>query len=71
MRVEARNTFGKPSLVIITETLADSRLIDEMLGNAVPFKIEGEVKLADGYGEHYIQIWNPEKHPPYNPEHHK
>lgn len=59
MKLESRHTHGKPSLVLIPETLEESRLIDACLGDKLPAIIQGMVKLADGYGQHYIALWNP------------
>ena len=62
MKIEERKTFGKPSLILIMENESESKWIDEILGSEVPFKVEGQCNLSDGYGEHYVQIWNPNLH---------
>ena len=44
-------------LLIVPENETESQLIDAMLGNTnLPIAVEGEVTLADGYGEHYIRL---------------
>lgn len=61
MKLETR-TFSrglpteKRMLVCVVENEEESKMIDYALGDRVPFEIKGEVKLADGYGEHYISL---------------
>lgn len=45
-------------LALIAESEMESRLIDEFLGSQIPTPVVGEIRLADGYGEHYILLEN-------------
>jgi len=62
MRLEQGYSNKGPALVLIAETEEESELIDEMLSNAVQdgtgfiANVEGEVRLEDGYGHHYIYL---------------
>lgn len=62
MRVESRNTFGRPSLILIP-TKDEEVLIDEILGQDEFIEIVGTVKCSDGYGPTYIELRNPVKNP--------
>lgn len=61
MQVEIRQFQDKKVLVLIPNS-EESLLIDEALGNK-PFdddgtgpKVQGNVCLSDGYGQHYIRL---------------
>jgi len=62
MKVEIRKTGGKPShQLILRPTKKESKLIDEALGSKVGEDglisvVAGQVRLSDGYGEHYILL---------------
>ncbi len=61
MRLEPRVfSLGKPEekrmLLLIVESVEESRIIDDYLGSSIPTKVEGKVELSDGYGEHYIVL---------------
>jgi hypothetical protein len=56
MKIQKRNTFGSPSLLIIAESESDSRLIDECFSDQIPTYIIGKADLSDGYGDHYISL---------------
>jgi hypothetical protein len=58
VKIEARETFGIKSVVLIPETTTESKIIDKFLGDRVPVDISGQVKLSDGYGDHYISLYN-------------
>lgn len=46
----------KKILLLIAETKEESQLIEECLGTEIPTAVVGEVRLSDGYGEHYIGL---------------
>ena len=55
MRLESRNRgYGTTDLLIIPENEQDSQLIEKL--GEVGTKICGEIRLADGYCEHYVLI---------------
>jgi hypothetical protein len=63
MRVETRELDdGKERFLVLLPTPYESQLIDAILGcnvidsEGLITRIEGEVRLSDGYGEHYIRI---------------
>ena len=57
MKVEGRNLFSTTKvLVLIPETEAESKLVDEYLGKEIPTLVVGKVDLADGYGTHYLAL---------------
>lgn len=61
MRIETRNTFGLRALILIPESSEESLLIDSVVGanvgeDGLIANVEGQVRLADGYGEHYIRL---------------
>lgn len=61
MKVELRNTGGEPALLLLSESLHESLLIDALVGdkvdpNGLIGEVEGKVVLADGFGEHYIRL---------------
>lgn len=44
-------------LIITMKSDLESQLTDSVLGNTnLPIKVSGEVRLSDGYGEHYILL---------------
>ncbi len=51
---------GRPEeermLLLVVDTEEESCLIDQYLGDKIPTQVEGEIQLADGYGEHYIRL---------------
>ena len=61
MRLEARCNNGKKSLLLLPECEAESAFIDKTLGATIPTMVGGRVELADGYGQHYIELWVEEK----------
>jgi len=72
MRLEVRYVKGvrgrlEPrGLVLIAETEKESEIIDEVLGDKVGEEGlicsgEFEVRLSDGYAEHYIYIKTPKR----------
>jgi hypothetical protein len=63
MRVETRaGEGGIRSLILIPETRAECRTVDEALGSRVQSgdgliaTVAGEVRIADGYGPLYITL---------------
>ena len=63
MRLEKRvKQEGKLKLILIPETREESKMIDEVLGNKVLdddgfiTEVEGEVRLSDSFGDHYITL---------------
>jgi hypothetical protein len=62
MRVEHRNGPRGPSLCLVVESREESHLLDAALGKTVVdddgliSRVQGEVRLSDGYGEHYISL---------------
>lgn len=56
MKVEPRFVSGKSMLIPTVESEEESMLIDDCLGNRIPFNIKGIVNLSDDYGEHYILL---------------
>lgn len=58
MRMEMRHS----QLLIILETKAESAFVDRMSGGKIITDdgliahVEGEVRLSDGYCEHYIRL---------------
>ncbi len=56
MKVSKGNTFGNLFLVLIPETKEESWRIDKCLGSNVPVVIIGQVRVSDGYGDHYISL---------------
>jgi len=62
MKLEKRQTGGVPAIILIAENDDESKLIGEMLGDIVQdgsgliAKVEGEVRLSDGFYEHYIYL---------------
>lgn len=65
MRIEPRQ-FGNGGsvkmLCLVAENENESRLLDRYLGSHVMnssgliAEVQGEVRLSDGYGEHYIRL---------------
>lgn len=53
---------SRNQLLLVSECEEESRMIDAMAGSQVLdgdgfiANIEGEVRLSDGYGEHYISL---------------
>jgi hypothetical protein len=62
VKIESRDRESGPTLILIPETPEESRLIDSVLGSTVTTgdgliaRVRGEVRLSDGYGEHYISL---------------
>lgn len=57
MRLEKRGN----RLLVVLESEAESQMVDEAFGKAVDddgliASVKGEVRLSDGYGEHYIAL---------------
>jgi hypothetical protein len=81
MRIESRyqrQDHGAPTLrglVLVAECQEESRMIDECFGNVVldgdgliaKVSAEVEVRLSDGYGDHYIYIKKPNELPAATP----
>lgn len=55
-RLEIRAFKSKKFLLVLADNEEESKLIDAALGAKIPTRVEGEVTLADGYGEHYIRL---------------
>lgn len=48
-------------VIIVSEDLSESRILDEFFGSKVAddgliSNVTGQLRLADGYGEHYLQL---------------
>jgi len=62
MKVQYRKILGNPArAVFICETEEESEILDKVFGNKVKedgfiSETKGQVKLSDGYGEHYVQL---------------
>jgi hypothetical protein len=59
MRIEPRQFGEKKHLILVPQSEEESKIIDEFLGAQIPTDIVGEINLSDGYGPHYISLWNP------------
>ncbi len=54
------STQGK-QVILLAESSEESLLLDETLGKTVDghgliARVEGELRLSDGYGEHYLRL---------------
>jgi hypothetical protein len=66
-RTQVHGTLVPRGLVLVAECNAESELIDEVFGNKVldgdgliaDLSVETEVRLSDGYGDHYIYLKAP------------
>ena len=66
-RTQVHNALVPRGLVLVAECLEESALIDEVFGSRVVDgdgliarrTVEVEVRLADGYGDHYIYLKAP------------
>lgn len=61
MKLESRDTFGVRQLLLVPENEYESKLIDEYLGreigpDGIGPAVMGEVRLEDGYAQHYIRL---------------
>jgi hypothetical protein len=62
VKLQARSFLGKRMLNLVVETEEESLMIDEYLGSKVQdssgyiSSVIGQVKLSDGYGQHYIAL---------------
>jgi len=68
MRIEPRQFLvsrnplrHKKLLCLVAETPQESKLIDDYLGcvvheDGLVTEVKGEVRLSDGYGDHYIRL---------------
>jgi hypothetical protein len=74
MRLESRNRGDVRILLLIPTTDEESRVIDGALGCKVQTndgliaKVTGEVRIADGYGPHYISLKSEVLHDPSSQE---
>jgi hypothetical protein len=55
-RIETRKFGSRKMLLVISENELESKMIDAVLGSKVPVRVNGEVKLSDGYVYHYISL---------------
>jgi hypothetical protein len=66
-RTQVNGTLVPRGLVLVAECNAESELIDEVFGNKVldgdgliaKLSVDLEVRLSDGYGDHYIYLKAP------------
>ena len=59
LKLETRTFRNVKMLCLVCENELESRMVDDSLGAEVGedgliARVSGEVRLADGYGEHYI-----------------
>ena len=62
MRLEIRQFKDvPPKLLFICETEGESQMLDTIAsrvkdGDGFIAKVKGEIRLSDGYGEHYLRV---------------
>ena len=55
-RLETRQFGNKKMLLVFPENEEESKMVDKMLGQPFVTRVTGEIKLADGYADHYIML---------------
>ncbi len=62
MRIEKRVRANNPArIILVAENERESKILDEVFGSEVGddgfiSSVSGQVKLVDGFREHYIQL---------------